>query len=117
MSHKRGGLFFLCYLWFDGINTTVGGSNGKNYAIRVEAEVVYAYLTVEAGVHLTVEIGGVNTVVDNVPIVVTRYTDNAVVRRAIDVLLGQLLQDDGMRCEVNGTERGVGGTVGDVVVG
>ena len=67
-----------------GRHAVVGGADGQDGAVLVEEEAVDAYLAVEAGAHLLVEVGGVDAVVDDVPVVVAGHAYDAVVGGAED---------------------------------
>ena len=60
----------------------------------VEGQTVDAYLAVDAGRKVAVDVVLVDAVVDDVPLVLAGNLQDAVVCRAVDAVLGLLLDDE-----------------------
>ena len=92
--------------------------DGDDVAFLVEGQAVDAHLAVDAGREASVDEILVDAVVDDVPFVATWNLENAVMRRAENVVLGLLLDDHVvLLIDGDGIEGRFSRTVADVVVG
>ena len=89
----------------------------KNLAVLIKKQAVDAHLTVEAGPHLAVEVGRIDAVIDDVPVIIPRNADNTVMCSAVDFLSGVLLQHDRIGGHSDRTQGRGCGTIGDMIVG
>ena len=79
--------------------------DGKNAAIGIELHAVDAHLAVDAGSLFPVDEGGVDAVINHIPLIAAGDLKDAVMRRTKDVLVGTLLKDNGLCRHLDGTER------------
>ena len=95
----------------------VGRSNGLDGSVGVKLHAVYADLTVNAGLLVSLDEVFVDAMIDNIPFVRARNVYNGVVSRAVDGVRRILLDDDWLLCHGDGTERRLGCAVSHMVIG
>ena len=101
--------------YLDRVDAAVGGRDALDGAVVVEREAVDTHLAVVA--RTVAEVGGIDAVVDQIPVVGAGDADHGAVAGAIDQLVGILQDDDGLARHADGACGGGRGAVGHVVVG
>ena len=90
--------------------------DGENLAVFVEGHRIDADLTMDAWAIAAATEEGVDAVIDDVPDVLLRVFEDGVVRRAVNLLLGTLLEDDRLLGHLNRAKWRLAGTIGNVIV-